>query len=61
MIRLAIGIMIGAAAVAYYPEAGRELRSATNAVAGEVESRTAPTVWERYEDLEQEVIDELRK
>lgn len=58
MIRFAIGFIVGALVVAYYPTAGTEVRSITNKAAKEVQSATEPSLLEK---LEKDVLSDLRK
>ena len=52
MIKLAIGFVVGALVVAYYPTAGYEVRKLTNTAAAEVERATSDEAkWEQlYND-----------
>ena len=55
MIKLAIGFVVGALVVAYYPTAGYEVRKLTNTAAASVERATSDEAkWERlYRDTVQ--------
>jgi len=66
MIRLFLGIIMGGLVMAFFPEAGREVRKATNEVAVKVEQVTSEDeTWQKLEEdtisLLQEKVDELRK
>ena len=59
MIKLAIGIVIGALVVAYYPKAGTEVRKLTNTAAAEVESATRDEA--KLEQLYKETLKALQE
>jgi len=66
MIRLFLGIIMGGLVMAFFPEAGREVRKATNSLAHEVETATSEEdTWQKLEEdtisLLQEKVDDLRK
>jgi len=46
-----IGFVLGALVVAFYPDAGRELRAGANSLASTIESGTEPDWVEKIDDL----------
>ena len=49
--QLIIGFILGALVVAFYPDAGRELRAGANSLASSIEEGTQPDWVERIDDL----------
>jgi len=59
MIKLAIGFVVGALVVAYYPTAGYEVRKLTNTAAAEVERATSDEA--KFEQLYKETLKALQE